>query len=197
MKTLIFLCSVFCPLFLSHAASAQIQKGSFRIGGTASYSNFTYENDYAFNQLTISPSVAYFVIDRLSLGMTVPISFSSGSSSSYNYSTSSYRIGPDVRYYFPFGDWAIFPELSYSFGKTVSDSDFQDGMGDPLSSRSEVKYRSFTPGFGITYFINRNVGIEGITRYTFNNESVVNPFSMVEDKVLTFSIGFQIYLNRE
>jgi hypothetical protein len=195
MKTFLYL-TMACALLTGIAANAQIQKGSFRVGGTARYSHSKSDNDQTFDQLSFSPSIAYFPVKHFSVGVTLPLALSEGKGQTYTYSSTSYRLGPELRYYFPFANWAIFPEVAMTFGKTVTKNDYRDGNGDPVLSKYEVKFRSFAPGFGVTCFLNRNVAIEGIMRYTNNSETATSPFSPAFDrKELSFNVGFQIYLH--
>ncbi|HEY0655642.1 MAG TPA: outer membrane beta-barrel protein [Chryseosolibacter sp.] len=196
MKTLrIFLLPIATFVF-SHS-SAQIQQGSWRVGGGASYTHASFESDNSYSSVSLSPSVSYFPIDHLSIGLAFPFSASKGKTGTGEYSNSRYSVGPQVRYYFPFGKWAFFPEVIYSFGKTVSEnSGFS--TGDPVLYKTETTFSAFRAGAGITYFLNDNVGVEGIIFYQNNEQEVINPFAVVSyEKSINLSLGFQIYLNRK
>lgn len=198
MKTLkLFTLVALCVLATSPLTKAQIQKGSFRVGGGAAYSQAVMNDDRSYASISFSPSVSYFPIDNLSVGLAFPLSSSGGTSGTAEYSNFQYSIGPQVRYYFPFSKWAFFPEVVYSFGKTVSEnSGFS--TGDPVLYRNESKFSAFRIGAGITYFITSNVGIEGILFYQNNEQEATNPFAIVSyEKSVNVNLGFQIYLNRK
>ena len=56
----------------SYGLLAQLDQGNFRIGGTAGFSMGEQGNSIKKRDLYISPTVAYFLIDRLSIGLSVP-----------------------------------------------------------------------------------------------------------------------------
>lgn len=166
---------------------AQLEKGNFMVGGSlllnqakSDYSdpNVSTTNRHRFS-INFNPKVAYFFTKRFSAGLSIPYYYNRNSSSS---STTLY-IGPVVRYYFPFGKWAIFPELSYLWGK-------QTFRGAEVSTNN-----SFAAGVGSTYFINSHVGIEGLLFYRKNQDKQEDDFTFTNTS-LNFNIGLQIYLNR-
>lgn len=177
-------------------SNAQIQKRSFRVGGGASYSKTVMNDDMSYASISFSPSISYFPIDNLSVGAAFLLSLSDVKSGTIEYVNSQYSVGPQIRYYFPFGKWAIFPEVIYVFGKTSSENSGYF-TGDPLTYKSETKFSAFRAGAGITYFISNTVGIEGIVFYRNNEQEATNPFAIVAyEKSINFNIGFQVYLNR-
>lgn len=197
MKTLISFLFVIISLLTCRHSFSQIQQGSFRVGGGASFTNAVSNDNNSYAALSLSPALAYFPINNLSIGLAFPVSTTSWESGTNEYSTSRYSFGPELRYYFPFGKWALFPEVSYSFGKTISESSGFTS-GDPSLYKTETKFSAFRAGAGITYFINSNIGAEVLLSYQNNEQEFVNPFAIVShEKSIIFSIGFQIYLNRK
>ncbi|HEY0742933.1 MAG TPA: outer membrane beta-barrel protein [Chryseosolibacter sp.] len=175
-----------CGLF------AQLDRGNFRIGGTAAgFSTGKQGKSIQKRDLYIGPTVAYFVIDRLSIGLTVPFSANKSTFPTATSKSWSYSIGPEVRYYFPFNDWAVFPMVSYSAGKTQSKT-LIDG-NEPSESKSIG--REFKTGTGITYFINSSVAIEAILSYTnsFYGSSSYNTDEN-RNRFFNMNFGLQIYL---
>jgi hypothetical protein len=196
MKTLLItLITIF--IFAYTTSNAQLHQGSFRIGGGATYTYASFDDDNTYAAISFSPALAYFPIDNLSVGLAFPLSASSGNFGTGEYSSFRYSFGPEVRYYFPFGKWALFPEVIYSFGKNASEnSGFS--TGDPVLYKTETNFSAFRAGAGITYFMNPHVGVEGILYYQNNQQEASNPFAVVSyEKSINFSIGFQIYLHRE
>lgn len=198
MKTLLRLLFIFLFIAVTQNLFAQIEQGSFRVGGGATYSNSKTGGDTRYKQLSLRPSVAYFPFKQFSVGLTNTTSFVSGEFANGTYSSTDYSFGPELRYYFPFGRWAIFPEIVYSFGKSVSENTGSDFMGDPIIYKYESSYTAFRCGAGLTYFINPNVGIEGILFYQNAGQSALSPFGSSGDlEGINFSVGFQVYLNRK
>jgi hypothetical protein len=197
MKTLRSSLLISISILTAGVGFSQIQQGSFRVGGGASFTQAAFNDDNSYAALSFSPAVAYFPINNLSIGLAFPMSSSSSKSTSSEYSMSTYSFGPEVRYYFPLGKWAIFPELSYSFGKSKSEiSGFS--TGDPVLYKEETTFSTFQAGVGITWFINPNIGLEGILFYQDNQQEFDNPFQIVAyQKSINFSVGLQIYFNRK
>jgi hypothetical protein len=197
MKTLRSFLLIIISLVTGSIGFSQIQQGSFRVGGGASLSQAVYDNNNSYLSFSMSPAVAYFPVNNFSIGLAFPLSTSTWESGTNEYSTSRYSFGPELRYYFPFGKWAAFPEVSYTFGKTTSES-YGVTSGDPVLYKSETKFRSIQAGAGITCFLNTNIGVEAIVFYKNNEQEFVNPFAtLAYEKSINFSIGFQIYLNRK
>jgi outer membrane autotransporter protein len=198
MKTLLRLLFVFLFIALTQNLFAQIGKGSFRIGGSAAYSNSKSDSDNRYKQLSLRPSVAYFPLKYFSVGLTNTTTFASGDFANASYSSTDYSFGPELRYYFPFGRWAVFPEIVYSFGKSNSENTGFDFMGDPIVYKTESSYTAFRGGAGLTFFINPNIGIEGILSYQNSGQSALSPFTNSNDlKSINLNVGLQVYLNRK
>src|SRR3954467_6065096 len=108
MKHAIFLSLLIC---VASGANAQIEKGNFLIGGTASF-QAAKNDDFDSKSWSLSPNVSYFLADRFALGILTPLSTSRNSTAILTTSSVSYAIGPTLRYYFPISSkWAIFPQL--------------------------------------------------------------------------------------
>jgi hypothetical protein len=197
MKTPQLLLIIGISLVLSHRSYSQTEQGSFRVGGGASFTKAVLNDNNSYRALSLDPSVSYFVVKNFSVGVAIPLAASSVKTSTSKYSTSRYSFGPQARYYFPFGNWAFFPEVLYSFGKSHSQTS-GIGSGDPIIGKSETKFSEFRLGAGLTYFINRNVGIEGTLHYVDEHFENSIPFTVFNyDKSISFSVGFQIYLSRK
>lgn len=202
MKTLLQLFTLLFFLFLFFPiVHAQTQQGSFRVGGNANYSNVKLGDDNQVRYLSLYPSLAYFPVTNLSVGLAINTTFSSGDNSTSTTKSTDYSIGPELRYYFPFGKWALFPEVAYSFGKSISKVKGTNIIGgDPILYDNETKstYSSFRGGVGLTYFVNPNIGVEGILFYQNYTHPDVSPYSgPSKSKSINFSVGFQIYLNKK
>lgn len=196
MKTLLQISLVLLGVVSIHSAQAQVQQGSFRVGGSAGYSRIKFDDENRYSQFSMRPAVAYFPVAKLSVGLTTSLTIGDGDYYNSTYNSTDFSVGPEVRYYFPFGKWAVFPEIIYSFGKTVSEGTFTDFYPDP-GYQTESTYNSFRGGIGLTYFVNPYVGLEGILYYQNSVQTIPPPFPFRTDgSSLNFSIGLQIYLNR-
>src|SRR3954462_4606306 len=89
-------------------ALAQTEKGNFLVGGTLTANRSS--QSVSFTDITaasfgLSPSISYFVVDRLAAGIIANYSYSTSKSvtsgSTSNSQLLSDGFGPTVRYYFP------------------------------------------------------------------------------------------------
>lgn len=105
MQKGVFLIIIF---LLSYSiGKSQLEKTNWLVGGSASYSHAKY-NTGIFNsnqeqyEFTISPSIGYFVVDKLACGVITSL-YEAGSrfqtGSNWN-KYSNFNFGPFARYYF-------------------------------------------------------------------------------------------------
>ncbi|MBX2969726.1 MAG: outer membrane beta-barrel protein [Cyclobacteriaceae bacterium] len=192
---------------LSFTLSAQTNKGSFLVGGDASFTsskNTVLGNETKKTQIRINPTVGYFVIDNFVLGASLPLSFSKSRSSGFQYDSksSSITFGPLARYYVPMDKFAIFTEVKYTFGLIkVEGPTFDPISGSIISSTNRGKDEILSFGLGTTYFINESIGIEAGVYYIKQNVEYENSemfiFPDFESKDFTLRIGFQFYLAKQ
>jgi outer membrane protein W len=209
--------------FMTIPSFGQTSKGSFLLGGSMGFTtntNTSYGMLYGINggpyetkffSITAQPSVSYFIIDRLAVGLITPYSYSRTKSKNsldieMKSTTKTYSVGPTVRYYFPLGSqWAIFPEVSYSYGWTWNKvPDLTLGNPDPVWTYRKWtdKTRSFQGGVGLVYFLNQSVGVEGKAFYrtqhtTYDNRLDPNGTTSSDEPYFNFSLGVQIYFSRK
>ena len=212
--TLLSLC-----LAVSSKSHAQTNKGSFLLGGSLGLSKSTdkitfheiNEGDFSFDVKSMSfavrPNISYFVIDGLALGLITPFSYSSAKMDEQKISGITYSIGPVARYYFLLGSqWAIFPEVSYSYGWNQ-----KNGRNDNIMSYGGVlvegirkgNTKDFQGGVGLVYFLHPNIGLEGKfyyqstrTTYDFVDPDGINT-TRFDQSSLNFSVGLQVYWKRK
>jgi hypothetical protein len=219
MKTFYSLALSFLCLAVSSTSLAQTTKGSFLLGGSLEFSkstdeityNYINEGDYSFEfkstSITLRPNVSYFVIDGLALGLITPFSYSGAKMGEQKMSGITYAIGPMVRYYFLLGrDWAIFPEVSYSYGWNK-----QNGRDDHIYGNEVILFpgvregntKDFQGGVGLVYFLHPNIGLEAKfyyqstrTTYYFGDPDQVDTMNFNQSS-LNFSVGLQVYWMRK
>ena len=197
MKAIFFIVGI---LVTSHTL-AQIDKGNFLIGGSIGISNteFSFPNSNLEKQETFSiffnPNVSYFLTSGLAVGLVLPWSYSSTTPSDMK--SSSISIGPEVRYYFPFENWAIFTELSYNIGFTKFEGQFFDPeIARVTNATISGDVKNFNAGLGLTFFLKEAVGIEGIFGYTKTKNEYDKMLRDTDNSSINFNIGLQFYLVR-
>jgi hypothetical protein len=164
-------------LFLASVSFSQIEKpitkGSMLIGGSIKHSTLSIHfTNFQFNA---SPSFGYFVADHFAVGMELPVSIFK-MSQIHNY---SYGYSPFVRYYFNNGLFA-----SVQFSQIFTD------YQDINMIRNKMNYFVVAPGIGYSYFLNKNVALEGGVFYeeSFYKNSIGNQGE------LSFRFGLQIFI---
>jgi hypothetical protein len=208
MKSKIVL-SVILLLILVQSSFGQLEKGSFAVGGELGFGNsntvanqqvplFVPPGSYTHKNFSIglSPVVSYFVANRFSIGLITPYSYSRTWGMFPSSWTSNYSAGPSVRYYFPFKTWALFSELSYYHGwQTSMEPVYYPGYSP--STKVTARKDSWSLGAGLTYFITKNIGLEGKLYY---EQDKVHPSSydpITTQSYLNFRIGLQVYLHTQ
>lgn len=191
---------LFALLNLSVTSFGQTEKGNMILGGAIDLESTTFTQDNRSDQKTFSfnfnPAVSYLVVDNLAVGLVMPISTSKQTQDGYeNRKSQSIAVGPKLRYYIPFDRLAVFPEISYTIGGGKLAAPYFDFDTGATSVRTE-KYglSNVSIGFGLSYFLNRNIAIESIVSYNkikrdYDNNNTIDP----ETSTLAFDIGFQIY----
>ncbi|HEY5749035.1 MAG TPA: outer membrane beta-barrel protein [Chryseolinea sp.] len=186
---------------------AQLSKGTFLMGGTLSANakdTKGQSSEWINRSINLNPNLSYFVANNLALGLVTPWDYAYEKSISGGgrvTTTSTYFVGPAVRYYFPFGSWAVFPTASFMHGwRTMKygNPDYND-----FTTRVKGNMNSFSGGVGITYFVAKNVGVEGVLSYqrdSATSRDVANQLSREsteDDSQINLSIGVQVYLSKK
>lgn len=174
------------------SANAQTEKGNLLLGGSLANLRIGVV-DAGGSSFNITPSAGYFIADGVVVGASLPIGYNR---SSYNDSWgkyvstgTSFGIGAYTRYYFKTGNpLSFFGRLGLGVNtytskeKYTSTSDFTED--DSFKSSGSDFYS--TLGFGAVYFLNDNIGVEGVLSTSDITEDFLS---------LNFGIGFQIYFN--
>lgn len=165
-----------------HFTNAQIQKGTITVGAHLAGMNFDIQRTGGIN-ISLSPKVAWFVQQNLSLGGYANLGFSKRYEVANEW---TYQAGVVGRYY-------MLPKkeggLSGRTGLFLEGNVGYDGYYVAGLSTSGINVGI---GPGLAYFIRDNISLEGIVKYDgnfrFNNQNSVS-------KIL-LGIGFQIYFFR-
>jgi hypothetical protein len=178
-------------------------KGYLVTGGTVSF-YFEKENDlksgispntdatYRTNRRSFETDLflGYFLINHFAIGLKTEILLSSykttsdlTSSTIWDIKDRNMLIGPFLRYYTQPG---IFFECSGGLGI----------LNDVTNNSSfKLKTYNYSAGIGYSLFLNRNISIEPLLKYNFFHKKDLEDVEDVSSMKLSFSIGFQIYLN--
>jgi hypothetical protein len=192
MKKIIF--SLIAILFCSLAFS-QTEKGSKLVGvgfGGLSYTNSNSKTSYSntptvYNSdgnsfsLSVYPSVAWFVKDRLAVGGGVSLSFYSSKSKSSNTSSSntseytstqpSLYLSPYARYYFSGSSKGMpFAQANLQYGIYGGNSKSTSSGGSSSETKTKPK-GDWNAGvsFGYEQFVTKNIGIYGSIGFNYGS----------------------------
>ena len=187
-------------LFSATTSFSQLDKGIWIVGGSGSFSarnrDFVtpaYTVIYKEVDITISPSVGFFVLDKLALGLRPSYLLqksrdrgSTGIASGGRGNFSSFEIGAFGRWYFlnKENNYNIVSDISYNYG-------FQSNFGSNTGHSNTFKFLT-----GPVIFFNSSIGMEILLGYSrnkvFNND---NTSGIIKGFLTT--IGFQIHLEKD
>lgn len=197
-------CMLAVAIFVFGTANAQFNTGNSFIGANSGLSldmgKDTYKSDlgdsdpYKTFAFSFNPKAGYFIKQRFAVGGMMEYSFSSSKlTADEKSSSSSFGIGPMVRYYRGYFEGiSAFGEIAAGIGSTVDKQIFSE-------SEIETKHKlSFaTAGVGASYFLKENVAAEAMLQYYYsvrkpdgdnpNNNRHIN-------SGLRFNVGVVIYI---
>ena len=156
------------------ASNAQIDKGNWMMGGGANFGAYKNTSGGIKGEsrgIGIYPNIGYFVIDKLALGASGELGFSSDTNTNYG-------ISPFIRYYFLEKEKTIniFSEVSYGISRI---------------NKTDYNFQKFNLKAGTVFFVNSSVGIEVSLNYSSRKD---NQDSLNE--ALYLGVGFQIHLEK-
>ena len=159
MKKLILSVTAVCAFVLS--SNAQTEKGTFILGGSASYqsSKSDADNAKASENLSLVPNVGYFVSDNIAIGTGIGYQYNKVGSASPIGQNEVVVVSPFGRYYVGLSDnFKFFGQASVpmAFG-TVKATDVNGKSGDKVGTSTSVGV-ALSPGFA--YFPTKKIGIE-------------------------------------
>ena len=178
---------------------AQLDKGTYLLGGNGSFYNYNGKFNSSNNNTTskatdikINASVGYFLIDKFVLGLRPSFSFNRGkligTPNTFG-STTQFLIGPFSRYYFLEKDkqFNILLDAAYLFGTNSY----------PFANREKGSINELSILTGLEAFFNTTVGVEFLVGYKSKYEDIkgITGYSDKKNGV-NVSIGFQIHLEK-
>lgn len=173
------------------SGKAQITKGNWLTGGTASFTNTKSESQtfptYKNVNLDLSPTLGYFLADKFAIGISPAFTWGKGESldGTSGSNTKRYTVGPFIRYYLLDKENLvnILTTGTYSFG----------GVSLVGAKGSTSSYQI---GAGPVIFFNSSVALELFLGYGARSEKVERYDKTVERGFQT-RIGLQFHLERE
>jgi len=198
MKHLIFI----ILFFVAFVAKSQLNKKTWLVGGSGSFNSYkeNYQSNivetvYKVTDVTISPNIGYFIVDKFAVGLKSTLSWRKDKGVSTNVvgnSSTTLRVdyGPFVRYYFLDKGKSvnILADLSYQFGNVKF-------KGIDKGSRN-----NFSIMAGPAIYFNSSVGLEFLFGYRYESEKETttthpNPYKDTK-KGIQLGIALQIHLEK-
>ncbi len=193
MKYLLVACSV---IFLSANANAQLDKGTWLVGGMGSfsssndsYSTSGYSQTSKTTEIKISPAVGYFFVDKLAAGIRTSYSqFKTKVDGAGGLFTNvkRFEFGPFARYYLLAKDKQL---------NIVTEANYQYGIYSfkEINQKGNINTWSFLAG-PVVYF-NTSVGLEFLLGYYSRTEDVKDSYKQTK-QAFQMAVGFQIHLTK-
>jgi hypothetical protein len=197
MRVFILCCTA---LLCTTACHAQLEKGTWLVGGSALFYSYTGKYISPINSYTskatnidVKAGIGYFIQDKLIIGVRPSLFLSNGKYyrdgeeiGAFS-SNTQLLIGPFSRYYImemqkPFN---IFFDASYLFGINSS----------PLPPKSNGPLRELSFFLGGEFFFNSSIGVEFLFGFKKKREDINGINGYTDNKSGFFSgIGFQFHL---
>jgi len=167
-------------------------KGSFLVNGAFNFNtsklDARFVEDASTLNFSLSPRAAYFVIDRLAVGLDASFMYSKEDftyldGENLGFKTTILTAGPFVRYYLKNG---LFAEANIGFGIQNSERENEFVTGD-----AEADFFSYEFGVGYAIFFNNSVSLEPFLSYQFDRQTQNENDTDVSG--LNLGVGFTFY----
>lgn len=162
---------VFTPLSALHAQTYALDQSSLLLGGNASLTSTGTGDSDRTSSFVLNPSAQYFIAPGLAVGGDVLLEYTS----SDDFSTTRYGIGPTASYFFGSGERSYYPFLSGSVRAVHTNFD------GPSDGATVMTYRG---SGGILIMLSRSIGVTGELFYQMQDRE--------EFEVNTFGLAFGI-----
>lgn len=198
-------------LLISQFAFSQTEKGKFIISGSTStelsfinnkFDGGNFSNKQKITSFDIKPSIGYFVLDHLFIGISGLYDFEHINNNRANIIENNLlTLMPLAGYYF-MPDSKIRPFVVGGIGYTNLKNKFEsnNNIFDPLdpgfSSSDEISYHGVTFGIatGLGYFVTKNFSIDAQLSYNYLNLNNKNNDLKSETSGIGFRVGFSVFL---
>jgi len=187
----VFLTILLIPSFCI-AADNPTDQGAYSLAGSISYNHHSFDSSSKTSDFfTFNPSITYFVIPNVALGLEAVYSHSNTDYGHYD----NYGGGPIIRLYAPVS-WEVKPFFDASYVYAKGENEAKDNM-----SRSEGTQELLTLSVGFDYFLSRNVALETTAAYGFVSQdtkytnSVSGTHSLdTDDEVFNLRLGINVFI---
>jgi hypothetical protein len=206
MKFEKLLASFILSMMLIPVAQGQFtDRGRFILGsavGFATNSSKTSlsnasESEPQNTQWNVSPSIGYFLFNNFALGIGLDYTSSTETRAGEDKTKDADLLfGPFARYYFPFGDKAIFLQGNFGFGNSA-DNLTVGGINQNINTN--ILAVGVGPGF--TIFSNDGIGIEALVKYNYARSKFdidlagVKTTTTTKTNQIALALGIQVYFS--
>lgn len=193
-------------MLVSSLAMAQTDKGNFLVGTQLGSLSLGVKQDSKTLSARLSPIAGYFVANRLAIGIGVPFYvnrtlFNSPGVIEGVYAVHQIALTPFLRYYFETANPKCKPYVGASAGYLTTT------IRQPAihqNGPAKVKSDDFTYGFqlGLAYFVSNRVSLDASMNLADGGDGIsqnanYNPgLGVSQPRVLTFNVGFQLFLGK-
>ncbi len=148
------------------------------------------------NTFSVSPSVGYFVIDRLAVGIELGYMSATTKYEGMKSKTSTFAVMPTATYYFT-NSSKLVPFLGAGIGyASVKNSGEASFMGMSASTENTTDGLAWKVKGGVTYMATQSLGINlGVSYDQFSNkETVMNTDVKTNVKTFGVNVGFSYFI---
>jgi outer membrane protein len=187
-------------------SNAQMTKGDWVISGDTGlgFNNVTTTvkvgdqsvDGPKVNTFSISPSVGYFVIDKLAVGIELGYINATTKYEGLKSKTSSFSVMPTANYYFT-NSSKLVPFLGAGIGyASVKNSGETNFMGMIASSETTTDGLAWKVKGGVTYMATQSLGLNlGVSYDQFSNkETIMNTDVKTNVKTFGVNVGFSYFI---
>lgn len=195
-KVLILLLS----LAIITSVQAQTDAGKFMLGGSSQFgfgfgsSKYKYDGESESGPkstaINFSPSIGYFAINNLSVGLRVELQYEKEKEGSDEMSSTMFVAAPFVRYYFGASKIKPFADVMAGFG-SIKEKYESEGYSEDGTNSIFI----LSGSFGVAFFLNDVVALDLMLGYvsTTTKNKDMDDIKYVSSNV-SFAVGFSIIL---
>ncbi len=208
MKFKKLLSLLFLSVMLIPIAQGQFtDQGRFMIGSAVGFATNTSKTSFSGQtpnegesepqntQWNVAPSIGYFLFNNFTLGIGLDYTTSTESrEGEAKTKDSDLLFGPFARYYFPFGDKAVFLQGNFGFGNSSENSNLG---GTDQNINTNILAIGAGPGF--TIFSNDAIGLEALVKYNYARSKFdldiagQKTTTTTKTNQIALSLGIQVY----
>lgn len=195
-------------VFFTALVQAQFtDQGRFMLGSAVGFATNTSKTSFSSQtpgttdtepqntQWNIAPSIGYFLFNNFTLGIGLDYTSSTETRAGEDKTKDSDLLfGPFARYYFPFGDKAIFLQGNFGFGNSADNLTIGT---EKQNINTNILAVGAGPGF--TIFSNDAIGLEALVKYNYARSKFdldiagVKTTTTTKTNQIALSLGIQVY----